>query len=78
MEACISARRVRAARHARPAGGLQGADGKRALADGYTAEEVQLPAVAGTLYVRNQSTAARWAAALAAAVWRWRRRWRWP
>ncbi len=47
---------------------LQGSDGKRAVAHGYTAEDVSLPGVAGTLYVRNASVAARWAAALAAAV----------
>jgi signal transduction histidine kinase len=45
---------------------LQGADGKDP--HGYTAHDVQLPAVAGTLYVRNDSAAARWAVALGAAV----------
>jgi methyl-accepting chemotaxis protein len=47
--------------------GLQGAAGKRALS-GYTARDVRLPGVAGTLYVRNGSAAARWAVALATAV----------
>jgi signal transduction histidine kinase len=43
-------------------------DGKRGVPKGYAAIDVQLPGVAGTLYVRQSSAAARWAIALAAAV----------
>ena len=47
---------------------LQSSDGKRAVERNYDAVEVDLPRFAGTLYIRHQSSAARWAVALAAAV----------
>ncbi len=47
---------------------MQASGGKRPETHGYTARDVRLPGVAGTLYVRNESAAARWAVALAAAV----------
>jgi signal transduction histidine kinase len=47
---------------------LDGPDGKRALQRDYDVVEVEAPRFAGTLYVRHDSAAVRWAVALSAAV----------
>jgi signal transduction histidine kinase len=47
---------------------LQSRDGKRAVARDYDAVQIDSPRLSGTLYVRHQSAAVRWAVALAAAV----------
>ena len=46
---------------------LESSDGRRSLERDYDAIPVDAPRFAGTLYVRHQSAAVRWAAALAAA-----------
>jgi signal transduction histidine kinase len=48
--------------------GLQDGDGKGGSLRGYTGQDIRMGAFAGTLYVRDESAAARWAVALAAAV----------
>jgi signal transduction histidine kinase len=47
---------------------LQAPDGKRAVAKDYDTIQIDGGGLSGTLYVRHQSVAARWAVALAAAV----------